>query len=561
MSSTLQDVLGCSPGVWWNGVQYVAGNPLEIFPKCRQHANTGSGIGTVVERDRWRILPIPGKIPVLFTTERLLTAELFTFENSVEYNFVIYRDNSGEIDYCIVQEKKRWLAHDSNSPVNRPIIIHGLNHVFVISAIIDTNLSLSYGNTATSNTNNLVLQVYLVNSNISTCICDFYFRYSCMDRQMPQDSLNSTGNVSSYQVNHGDLWFAAGFFSAFDITSLPSVHLPLDKGTQYTKPRFVLPNPDVIRKPLIPKLTATSPLATASSVRTGNYDAWRAFSQNTSLNFWHSNTAPTETQKEWIKIDTGVTNEVVKKYTFNIDTLTNASLPKGWKLYGSNDSQNAGSGDNGVWELLDSRTADDAEQFRISLTNVNTTISLLFLLTNNTSSYRWYKLEFDGTVVTTSITDRIGIGNFQLYSAYSAYPPVDFQLTSIEYGTQYILFPTSIYPVEIPASGGTGNVTFNFEGKLPVSNFGVSIYKDPDIMPVLGTFGNITSNLSPTSFGLTPANLRTFIGSTVGSVHELEFRLYETSNSTSHNQDILPENCFTHPQRFWIKIAAGSSSS
>jgi len=442
--------IGCPIGSWWNGVRCAEGDPADLFP---QSANYNAS----AEEKRWRVIPIPGKIPFYWHVERLDDAEGLVYLAFLEVNCIVYRADGVNSEYWTVRTKRTYqlptgyLGYMGSSSLAPTLTVVGSRNTsmrfsFYVSSVSqnsETPALLSLSCYSGSNAFGAAAQASPM----------WFLRYTGTDQYR-----NGAYGYNGYTPAVGDLTFFAGFFSAFAMTDFTPA--PLSLADEAGIPRFDPPMSDLIRKPLIPQLTSASTAATASSQQS-NYEAWRAF-QRTS-NQWVSNAVPSVGSPQWLKVDLGEPT-VISRYAFNAGHTSFNSLPAGWKLEGSTDGA--------TWTTLDERTATDAEQLMTGQSAIPQVSNTTFPF-ENTTAYRWYRLVFTGLMSMNSSPQRVGVGRFQLYGAYSSYPP-PFAMVSISAGGITLLNNSAQNPLAADVSGyDYETLCVNFEGMVPVMQSGV----------------------------------------------------------------------------------------
>ena len=336
----MSEIIGCPNGSWWNGVQCVQGDPADLFPPSVNYSANA-------EEKKWRVIPMPGKIPFYWHVERLYDAEGFVYLASMEVNGIVYRADEVNSEYWIIQAKRTYqLPSGSLSYVGASLLAPTLTVV----GSRNTSMRFSFYVSSVSQNSEHPALLYLscysgssifgVGAQTSPM---WFLRYTGNDQHR-----NGAYGYNGYTPAVGDLTFFAGLISAFSIPDFAPE--PLSLTDENTVPRFEPPMSDLIRKPLIPQWNSADEAATASSQQS-NYEAWRAF-QRTS-NQWVSNAVPSAGSPQWIKVDLGEPI-LVSKYAFNAGHTSYNSLPAGWMLEGSNDDS--------TWTILDNRTEKDAER-------------------------------------------------------------------------------------------------------------------------------------------------------------------------------------------------------
>lgn len=155
--------------------------------------------------------------------------------------------------------------------------------------------------------------------------------------------------------------------------SLPGKDFKLDQTSGSTLPYLVANN------------TENGMTASASSIYSTGYDAWKVFNGKTgSGNYWCSNTGtgqPSDSSPQWVQIAPPSTwTSVVKSYTLT-SLAGDGSAPVSWKLQGRND-------DN-TWTDLDTQTNYAVSRSAPMTFNVNATKAY--------KAYRMYITKSDAT--------------------------------------------------------------------------------------------------------------------------------------------------------------------
>lgn len=550
--ATPQEIVGCHAGAWWNGCQCITGKPQDLFPHGTWHTSW-SGLA---EAERWRIMPIPGKIPVQVATRRLLEVETLLYEVDVEYNFIIHREDGVNSEFWPVQgiRKRLTTGLSSNGPYNCAIEAHGSRNT--LRTFVPRIESLTQSGWRSDSPSNRILQVQ-VHDNSSSPLTHLHFIAPVSISDIFASPPTARDDWSGWSMGFNDLQYLGCFLSAFEANQFMPRPIVVEDATKGI-PRFNTPSMDLIREPLVPVLTSSSgSVATASSSFSSNLP-WRAFSQ--ASDWWISNAAPTTSTRQWLQVDLGQNNKLVRKYAF-APARWGARAPAGWRLLGSND--------NSTWVTLDTRTAQDAQLFRGDWEQVQDGYSVPFLIPNPTTAYRYYRLDFDGLLSFAGgpTETRVGIQRFQLYAEYETYPP-PISLRSVSLGGAVVTNPSSSNPLTVNTSPSCGSCpdtfTLAFNGIAPSPGFQVALYRVVGGNPVHMTNYSSTSNSRrPFQHSIsTCSNHQFFWEAAQGSsgLREIEYRMYNSGGNSSYGTMNIPREQAIVWGSFWLNIQLGGGS-
>ena len=173
-------------------------------------------------------------------------------------------------------------------------------------------------------------------------------------------------------------------------------------------------------------------------------DPWVAFSKHTSGNHWLSNSSPSTSSPQWLKIKYP-SQQVIKSYVINSRFSATPYFPTAWKLQGAN--TDIGDTDTG-WTDIGSEQTQTAW---VSGQNKS------FDLSTNTTAYQYYRLRITGSRESTSSSndDYVAIGHWFLNTANEE------NTTNHDQYTRYTYTPASSITANVlrVAGGGGGSGT------------------------------------------------------------------------------------------------------
>lgn len=177
-------------------------------------------------------------------------------------------------------------------------------------------------------------------------------------------------------------------FKAYNDERVDKFLISSGDGNFYSTTRSILSS-NII--PAMTSNTTPSGIASASSINSAAYDAWKAFDKADTTNGWMSSTGIIS---GWLAYEFSET-KLITEYTLKCNTATPQRMPKNWTLEGSNDNFT-------TFDILDSRTNEASW--------VDTQIREYSF--KNTKKYKNYRINITAN---NGATDFVCIGEMALF--------------------------------------------------------------------------------------------------------------------------------------------------